>query len=182
MFKDLAGAYLIDADEIARQVQGPGGSAYEDILNAFGREILLPDGSINRRRLAEIVFSDNEKRQLLNSIVHPKVRTEEIRLLRAHHADDIVVLMVPLLLENRMQSMVDRVVVVTVDEASRRRRLFERSGMNADEVEKRLAAQMPDDVKVKLANYVIDNSGTLEETRRQVEGVLKRVRAKETRF
>lgn len=172
ILEELAGAVVIDADAIAHQVQSPGGTAYADIVAAFGPEILDSDKTINRRRLGTQVFGDETKRRLLNSIMHPRVREEELRLLDEHRNFPLVVLMVPLLLENRMEDLVDRVVVVTVSEGERKRRLFERSGMTPEEVERRLAAQMPDTEKVKLADVVIDNSGTLAETRQQVQGVL----------
>jgi dephospho-CoA kinase len=172
MLEELGGAIVIDADEIARRVQSPGGTAYDDIVTEFGREILAPDGTIDRRKLAAIVFTDAARRERLNRIVHPRVRDEETRLLERHRERGLVVLEVPLLLENGMQHLADRVVVVTVDEAERRRRLFARSGMTPGEVERRLAAQMPQEEKVRMAHHVIDNSGTPEETRGQVLDLL----------
>lgn len=172
MFKELGGAEIIDADEIAHQVQAPGGAAYEDIVKAFGSGILAPDASIDREKLASRVFGDEQERARLNSIVHPKVRLEEIRLLHEHRSEPLVVMMVPLLLENRMQGLVDRVVVVTVDEENREKRLFERSGMTRGEVQQRLAAQMPEAEKVRMADIVIDNSGSMGNTRDQVKMIL----------
>lgn len=175
ILEELAGAVVIDADAIAHQVQSPGGSAYAEIVAAFGPEILNADGTIDRRRLAAQVFGDEARRHLLNSIMHPRVRDEELRLLDEYRTHPLVVLMVPLLLENRMENLVDRVMVVTVSEAERKRRLFERSGMTPEEVDRRLAAQMPDAEKARLADVVIDNSGTLAETRRQVREALQKL-------
>lgn len=172
MLAELGGAVVIDADEIAHRVQSPGGTAYGDIVAEFGSGILAPDGVINRRKLAAIVFSDPERLERLNRIVHPRVRDEEVQLLEQHRGRPLVVLSVPLLLENGMQHLADRVVVVTVDEAERSKRLFARSGMAPGEVERRLAAQMPQEEKVRMAHHVIDNSGTPEQTRAQVENLL----------
>ncbi len=175
MLEELAGAVVIDADSIAHQVQAPGGSAYADIVAAFGSDILDSDGAIDRRLLGARVFGDESKRRLLNSIIHPRVREEEIRLLSEYRERPLVVLMVPLFFENRMEGLADKSMTVTVGEAQRRQRLYERSGMTPDEVDRRLAAQMPDAEKTRLADVVIDNGGTLEQTRRQVREALGRL-------
>ena len=174
MFEEMGGAIVIDADAIARQVQEPGGAAFEEIVRTFGPDVVLPDGSgLDRRKLAEQVFSSAEKLARLNAIVHPRVREEEKRLLALHGGERLVVLNVALLLENTMSDLVDRVVVVTVSEAKRRERLFARSGMSPEEVERRLAAQMPQEEKVRRADDVIDNDAGLDATRQQVRDLLK---------
>lgn len=175
IFEDLGGARVIDADEIAHRLQAPGGQAYVEIVRVFGSEVLGPEQRIDRKKLASVVFSDRAKLQQLNAIVHGKVRAEEHRLLDEYRKHPLVVLMVPLLLENHAESLVDHVVVVTVDAATRLVRLVERSGMTADEVEKRLAAQMSDEEKIRRADFVIDNSGPIEATRSQVRKVLQRL-------
>ena len=175
LFEELGGARVIDADAIAHQVQVPGGSAFPEIVQAFGPAILAENGSIDRGKLATLVFGDQSKRKLLNSIVHPKVRTEELRLLDEWRHEPLVVLMVPLLLENRMQHLVEKIVVVTVDEENRRKRLWERSQMTPGEIERRLAAQMPDAEKVRQADFAIDNSGSLQSTRDQVAQIIERI-------
>lgn len=177
MLQELGGAVVIDADAITRQLQMPGGTAYADIVRAFGPEIVAPDGTIDRARLGSLVFGDGDKLKLLNSIVHPKVRAEELRLLGENQGKPLVVLMVPLLFENKMQGLADKTLVVTVDEQTRRRRLRERDGMSDEKIARRLAAQMPDAEKAKLADYVVDNSGTLSETREQVLKVLQDIRS-----
>jgi dephospho-CoA kinase len=172
MMEELGGAFVVDADAIARRVQQPGGAAYGEIVAAFGKSILLQDGSIDRGRLGRVVFSDPGRLEQLNRIVHPRVREEEHRLLDAHKGDPLVVLDVPLLLENRMEPMVDRVVVVTVGDQERLERMWRRSGMEPGEVNKRLAAQMPQDEKVRRAHHVISNNGSLDDTREQVVRLL----------
>lgn len=180
MLQELADAKIIDADAIARDVQSPGGAAYEEIVEAFGREILNDDGTIDRAKLAAIVFGDRTKLERLNAIVHPKVRARELALLQEYRNEPLVVLMVPLLLENKLQDWVDSVVVVVADEEVRRERLRRRSGWTDSEITRRSEAQMPDREKVRLADYVIDNSGTLDETRRQVKRMLASMKAQAT--
>jgi dephospho-CoA kinase len=176
MFEELGEARVIDADAIAHQVQTPGGAAYQEIHEAFGSGILCPDGTIDRRKLASIVFSDNAKRELLNSIVHPKVRMEELRLLEEYRNTPLVVLMVPLLLENRMERLADRIAVVTVTEEARLERLRKRQPISVEEIGRRLATQMPDAEKARLADFIIDNGGSLESTREQVKKIIQKVR------
>lgn len=175
MLKELTGAVVIDADEITYQLQSPGAAAYSQIVEAFGPEVVQPDGTLNRAKLGQIVFADEEKRQLLNSIVHPLVRGEELRLLEQHRAPALVVLMVPLLYEAEMESLADKVAVVTVNEEQRRERLWLRSNMQPDEVERRLRAQMTQEEKARRADFVINNSGALDKTRKQVSELIKQL-------
>lgn len=175
MLHEMGGAFVIDADDIARRVQSPGGSAYDEIVRVFGPGVVRPDGALDRRALAAEVFSRPERLEQLNRIVHPRVREAELELLDSHRGDGLVVLNVPLLLENGMESLVDRVVVVTVGDQARKARLWERSRMPAEEVDRRLAAQMPQQEKVRRAHDVIDNDGPVEETRRQVRELLERL-------
>mgnify|MGYP000178213562 CR=1 FL=1 len=172
MLTELGGARVIDADAITHAVQQPGGPAYEPVVELFGPEVVQPDGTLDRARIASIVFADPEQMRRLTAIVHPAVRREELRLLEAHRGEPLVVFMVPLLFENGLDRYVDRTVVVTVGEAARRERLVAR-GMTPDDIERRLAAQMPEAEKARRADYVIDNSGTLEATRAQVKALLE---------
>jgi len=177
LLAELGNAKVIDADEIAHRVCARGGSAYSELVKAFGEDILTPEREIDRQKLAKIVFSDDAKRQLLNSIVHPKVREEELRLLKSYEKEPLVVFMVPLLLENQLQHLVDYIVVVVTDDEVRRERLRRRNGWDDSEIQRRLRAQMSDEEKVNFADFVIDNSGTLEETRQQVTELLKALHA-----
>ncbi|MCX7625074.1 MAG: dephospho-CoA kinase [Candidatus Sumerlaeaceae bacterium] len=172
MIHELSGAPVIDADEIAHRVQLPGGPAFREILNEFGHEIVAPDGSIDRQKLGEIVFRDEAKLKRLNEIVHPKVRDEEIRLLEQLRARPLVVFMVPLLLENGLQAKVDRVAVVVTNDSVRRQRLKQRNGWSDSEIDRRLSAQWSDEEKMAFADFIIDNSGSLDETREQVRYML----------
>ncbi|MGI8906348.1 MAG: dephospho-CoA kinase [Candidatus Sumerlaeaceae bacterium] len=173
MIRELTGAVVIDADEITYQLQAPGGAAYGRIAEAFGPEIVKPDGTLDRKKLGAMVFADEAKRQVLNGIVHPLVRQEQLRHLDEHRSDPLVVLMVPLLFEAQMESLADRVVVVTVNEAARRERLWLRSAMQADEVERRLRTQMNQEEKARRADFLVDNSGALDATRQQVSELLR---------
>lgn len=175
MIEEAAGAPVIDADEITHRLQAPGGQAYLGILDVFGEQVLLPDGTLNRRALAALIFEDSQKRQLLNSIVHPLVRAEEERLLKQHQHAPLVVLMVPLLYEVGMENLADKVMVVVADDEVRFERLQARSGMSREEARNRLAAQMPQHEKAARADFVIDNSGALEATRKQVLDVLQQL-------
>jgi dephospho-CoA kinase len=175
MFRELAGAAIIDADEITYKLQAPGDAAYGRIVEAFGRGILNADGTLDRRKLGAIVFNEEAKRQLLNSIVHPLVHEEQLRIIKQHSAAPLVVLMVPLLYETGMESLADKVAVVTVNESARLERLQLRSDMQADEVQRRLRTQMSQEEKARRADFVIDNGGPLDQTRKQVLDVLIRL-------
>lgn len=169
MFAAL-GAIIIDADEIAKEVVKPGTPAFQEIVQAFGREVVDEQGALDRKRLAAMVFQDAAKREMLNRIVHPRVRKRELELLSQYKDNPLVVLSVPLLFENNMEHLVDKVVVVVVNEAERMRRLTEQQdGLTPDEIQRRLQAQMPQEEKRKRANFVIDNGGSLEEAQAQVK-------------
>lgn len=172
MLQQLGNGIVIDADELTHRLQEPGAEAHRQILCTFGPGVLLPDGRLDRKKLAAMVFGNEAKRQLLNSIVHPLVRREELRLLEEHKDEPLVILMVPLLFETGMDELADQVAVVTVSESERVKRLEKRSSMDSDEVARRLSAQMDQREKVARADFVIDNSGTLEETLEQVKGLL----------
>jgi dephospho-CoA kinase len=168
MFAAL-GAVIIDADDIAKEVVRPETPAFQEIIEVFGSEVVGNNGALDRKRLAALVFQDAAKREALNRIVHPRVRKRELELLSHYKNHPLVILSVPLLFENRMEHLVDRTVVVVVNEAERVRRLIEQQGLTPEEIQCRLHAQMPQEEKRKRADFVIDNSGSLDETRAQVE-------------
>ena len=165
------GAVLIDFDEMAHAVQDPGGPVWREIIRHFGREMLLEDGTIDRRKLGETVFADREKRELLNRLVHPAIFEEWRRRLaeiRERLADAIVVSDIPLLIEAGMKGMVDLVLLVYITPEEQIRRVMARDGFSREEAERRLAAQMPIDEKLRWADIVIHNGGSPEETRKEV--------------
>ncbi|MGE7272292.1 dephospho-CoA kinase [Brevibacillus panacihumi] len=173
------GIPVIDADQIARDVVEPGKPAYEAIVAHFGREILLSDGQIDRKKLGEIVFSDETERQKLNAIVHPEVRRvmrEEAEAAEKNGAS-IVFMDIPLLFESKLQHMVDKVVVVYAPAHMQLARMMERDELQEEQAQKRLRAQFPIDQKKADADFLIDNSGSREEAERQVEEMLSAIRS-----
>jgi dephospho-CoA kinase len=168
------GAYLIDFDMLAHEVQEPEGLAWKEVIEYFGRDILQPDKRIDRNKLAQVVFSDAEKLKKLNSIVHPQVfrfwqnRLEEIK---ANDPRAIVLSDVPLLFEGGWQSLFDLTVLILIPPAEQIRRLMARNGSSNEEAQKRLKSQMPICEKIKLADIVIDNQGALDETENIVRTV-----------
>lgn len=169
------GAAVVDADAIAHEVVEPGQSALEAIRREFGAEYLTEDGRLDRGRMAATVFADPARREALNRIIHPRVierMRSEIARFEAQRREtgqpEVIVLNVPLLLEVALAGMAERVVVVTIREAERFRRVRGRDGLSEREVVARLASQWPQRRKVAAADEVVDNSGTLEATRKQV--------------
>lgn len=165
---------VVDADLIAREVVEPGKTAYEEIVKFFGQEILHWDGQIDRKKLGEIVFSDEEKRQALNAIVHPQIRKEMIRqAMEAQEAGNkLIVMDIPLLFESKLQYMVDRIVLVYVPADIQLARLIERDDIDEQQALKRIRAQWPIEAKKAEATYLIDNSGSREQTKAQVERLI----------
>lgn len=173
------GIPVIDADQIAREVVEQGKPAYDAIIGHFGRDILLADGQIDRKKLGEIVFSDESERQKLNAIVHPEVRRvmrEEAEAAEKNGAS-IVFMDVPLLYESKLQYMVEKIVVVYAPATMQLARMMERDELEEEQAQKRLRAQFPIEQKREEADFLIDNSRSREETERQVEDMLAEIRA-----
>jgi dephospho-CoA kinase len=175
MFKD-EGCPVIDADLIAREVVEPGTPVLEEIVRHFGEHILHDDGTLNRKRLGEIVFEHPEEREKLNSMVHPAVRMEMKERSEAAEAagEPLIILDIPLLIENDLYYLVDEVLVVYVPDEVQKERLITRNGYTEEEADQRITSQMPIEKKRKEADYIIDNSGTLEDTRAQVKELVRR--------
>ncbi|MED5078370.1 dephospho-CoA kinase [Geobacillus stearothermophilus] len=173
MMREL-GLPVIDADEAARAVVRPGEEAYRQIVAAFGPGILRADGEIDRAKLGAIVFNDEQQRKVLNAIVHPAVRKKMLAEKEAHirSGAKTVVLDIPLLFESGLTHWVDKVLVVYVDDDIQLRRLMARNGFTEEEALARIRSQWPMAEKVKRADAVIDNNGTIEETRRQLLAIL----------
>lgn len=173
------GAYLIDADQIARELVHPGTPAWRQLVRSFGNEILERSGSINRKKLAEIAFSDPEKRGLLNRILHPRIKREMGKRAKEIGRKDphaIIIFDVPLLVETGFHHEVDRVVVVTSKEAQQVQRLKKRSGLSEEEAIRILSSQLAMDEKVRVADFVIRNEGSIEKTRRSARRVFRELR------
>ena len=166
------GAVVIDADQLAREVVEPGQPALQEIATAFGPDVLLSDGRLDRSKLAGIIFADPAERARLDAITHPRIRArmdEEIKARRS--GPGVLIVDIPLLYENDRLHSVERVIVVWVDPQTQLRRIRRRDGLSAEAARQRIAAQMPLDAKRARADHVIDNSGSREDTRRQVEAI-----------
>ncbi|MFI8494225.1 dephospho-CoA kinase [Peribacillus butanolivorans] len=168
------GFTIVDADVASRAVVEPGEEAYHQVVKAFGEDILLVDGNIDRVKLGSIIFHDQEKRLLLNSIVHPAVRNwMRLKTKKALAAGEETVFMdIPLLFESKLTFMVEKTLLVYVDERVQLERLMNRNGLSETDALARIQSQMPLADKKVLADAVIDNNGNLEETKKQVKTVL----------
>lgn len=168
------GAAVVDADRIAREVVRPGMPALDEIREAFGSEVLTPEGELDRKRLGSIVFADPEARRRLEGITHPRIRAEMQRQMAEWNGNDpdkLVVADIPLLFESGLDKHYDfeEIIVVYIPRELQIERLTERDGISRADAERRLAAQWPIEEKRSRADVVIDNSGTLAETERQVK-------------
>jgi dephospho-CoA kinase len=162
------GVPVIDTDRIAREVVEPGRPALAEIVEEFGEDVLNADGTLNRRTLRERVFAGEGNRQRLEAITHPRIRDETLR--RMHDAGGpYQVIVVPLLVESGFGALVDRVLVVDCPPEIQRQRLMQRDTETAATAEAMMRSQTDRDTRLEAADDVIDNSGTLEDTRRQVE-------------
>jgi len=173
------GAYIIDADQIARELVQPHKPAWNELIRAFGKEILQEDGSIHRKKLADKVFADPEKRKLLNQILHPRIKEEMGRRTKEIGQKDpeaIVVIDAPLIVELGDHREMDKLIVVTSTQTQQIERLKERDGIGPAEALRILSSQMPVEEKVKLADYVIRNEGSFEETKKRAKEVFKELR------
>ena len=172
------GAVVIDTDQIAREVVQPGSPALQSLRERYGESILDDDGSLRREQLGEIVFASPAEKEWLEQLLHPliKARADELAQQASEQGTAVVVFDVPLLLESGWDKNVDQVWVVYVPPAVQRQRLALRDGFSESAVSARLAAQWPIDKKAQQADLVIDNAGTLDQTRRQVETAWQAVR------
>jgi len=173
------GAQTLDADELAHTCIEPGREGHARVVAAFGNDILRADGSIDRAKLGALVFADPVLRRRLEEIVHPLVIQElrnRLRDLAAACPAGLIVADVPLLFECGLQHEFDAVVVIAVPPDIQCQRLMRRDGLTADAAALRMAAQMPVAEKIKAADYVLDNTGTPEDLRRQVVHLYERIR------
>jgi dephospho-CoA kinase len=173
------GCVVLDADQLARDVVAPGEPALAAIVEAFGRDVLGPDGALDRKRLGALVFTDPERRRRLEAITHPAIRDRflaRLAELEAQGFEGIVVWDAPVMIETGGHRAMDKLVVVVADAATQRARALARDG-DATDAERKIASQMPLADKAKLADYVIDNSGdraATEARTREVHAALLR--------
>ncbi|MEV8093880.1 dephospho-CoA kinase [Kitasatospora sp. NPDC085879] len=171
------GAVIVDSDLIAREVVAPGTGGLRAVVAEFGPEVLQPDGSLDRPALGRLVFGDPARLAALNAIVHPLVRARSAELEAAAGPDDIVVHDVPLLAENGLAPLYEKVVVVDVPDEIRLDRLVRLRGMAEDEAKARMAAQATREARLAVADIVVDNSGTLDELTARVREVWEQLTA-----
>ena len=176
---EALGVPTIDADRLARDAVAPGTAGLAGVVARFGREVLQADGSLDRQRLAQIVFADPEARCALEAIVHPEVRRATDQWFASLDAQKVpcAIADIPLLYEVSRDRDFDTVIVVACDPDTQRRRLVARDGMSDAAARQRISTQLPIDRKVGRADYVILTDGSFEATDRQVTDVCKRLRS-----
>jgi dephospho-CoA kinase len=177
MFREL-GCSVLDADRVAREVVEPGTVGLERVVATFGEKVLRPDGTLDRAALGAIIFADEEKRLLLNAIIHPLVFIEQDRWLKEREAEDasgIAIVDAALMIESGGYKRFDKLIVVWCDPELQLQRLMSRN-VEREDAERRIASQMPQSEKKKYADFLIDTSNTFEDTRRQTREVFDRLK------
>lgn len=173
------GCHVLDADHTAREVVKPNAAGWVEIRAAFGAEVFQENDELDRKKLGAIVFADEEKRQLLNSIIHPLVIGEQNKWLREKESEDhdgIAVIDAALMIESGGYRRFDKLVVVWCRPEVQVKRLIKRNFLNREEAEKRIASQMSQEEKKKYGNYLIDTSEGFEASRQQTENLLKQLK------
>jgi dephospho-CoA kinase len=173
------GCHVLDADEVARRVVEPGAEGLRVVVAEFGESVLRSDGTLDRARLGQIVFGDEEKRRLLNSILHPLIIAEQDEWLRRKDLEDprgVGVVDAALMIESGGHERFDRLVVVHCRPELQLERLMRRNNLSREEAEARIAAQMPQPEKLRHADFAIDTSGSFDQTRKRVEEVYEALR------
>ena len=171
VLKEL-GCHVLDADEVAREVVKPGTAGLRAVVEAFGDEILRADGTLDRSKLGSIVFTDENKRRQINSILHPFIITaqdEELRQLEREDPQGIAVVDAALMIESGAYKRFDKLIVVHCDPEIQLQRLMKRDKLSREDAERRINPQMPQEEKKRYADFLIDTSGPFESTRQQVE-------------
>ena len=177
MFKDL-GAKIVDADKLGHSVILPHKPAWEKIVKIFGKDVLQNDLTIDREKLGKIVFANQSLLKKLNDITHPeitKIIKKEIDSLKnkTYNQKKILIIDAALIYEAKIDRLMDKIIVVYIDEDEQIKRLIKRNNLSKDEALQRIKSQMPIEEKVKMADYVIDNSNSLDKTKKQVEKIWK---------
>jgi dephospho-CoA kinase len=183
LFAEL-GAHIIDADLVAHELLASNTKTYGKIVSAFGEQILRQDRLIDRRKLGQIVFFDEDKRSLLNNLIHPDMAAEILRRifeLEQLYRTGIVIVDAALIIETGGYKMYDRLIVVTCDPLLQLSRLTTRDHLTTEEARARMESQMAIEEKLKLADYTIDTSGTLRQTQEQIEAIYRDLLVEELR-
>jgi len=177
MLRDL-GAKIVDADELGHSVMLPYRPAWKKIIRLFGKDILQNNLNIDREKLGKIVFTNQTLLKKLNEITHPeiiKLIKKEINLVRnkTHNQEKILIIDAALIYEAKMDRLMDKIIVVYINEDEQIKRLIKRNNLSKEEASQRIKSQIPMKEKVKMADYVIDNSNSLDKTKKQVEKIWK---------
>ena len=173
------GAYIINADQIARELVLPHKPAWSELIRAFGQEILQEDGSIQRKKLADKVFADPKQRKFLNQILHPRIKEEmdcRAKEIGEKDPEAIVVIDAPLIIELGDHREMDKLIVVTSTQPQQIERLKDRDGTNPEEALRIVSSQMPLKEKLKFADYLIRNEGSMEETKKRAKEVYQELK------
>ena len=169
------GAVVVDADVLAREVVAPGTAGLTEVVEAFGPQVLGPDGQLDRAALGALVFADGAQRRVLEGIIHPRVRRRAAEIEAAAPAGTVVVHDIPLLVETGQADAFDVVVVVDVPRETQLERMTALRAMSREDAEARLAAQASREERLAAATYVVDNTGTLDQLRERVAEVYSRL-------
>ncbi len=170
---DELGAVVVDADVLAREAVAPGTDGLQEVVEAFGPEMLTDEGDLDRPAMGAIVFADAEKRRVLEAIIHPRVRARGAEIEASAGPDDVVVHDIPLLAETGQADGFDAVIVVDVPTETQVERMVDLRGMTREDAEARVAAQATREERLAIATHVVDNTGTLEDLRRRVTDVYR---------
>ena len=171
------GAAIVDADVLSREVVAPGHDGWNEIVATFGSEVLQPDQNLDRQKLRTLIFNNPDARKQLEAIIHPRVRALAEQRIREHGDAGyaVVVYEVPLLFEGNLQQWLRPVILVACNVDTQRRRLQQRDGLDAAAAQKHIDAQMSLEDKRKLADYIIENDGSLADLESQVRAVLAQI-------
>ncbi|RUL56408.1 dephospho-CoA kinase [Lysinibacillus antri] len=166
---------IVDADLVARQVVEPGTETLRKIAEAFGADVISENGEMDRAKVGSIIFHDESKRKVLNDIIHPAIRAEMLRQRDEYvtNGEKTVIMDIPLLFESKLQHYVEKILVVSVDEETQLKRLMERNQLSEEDAKARIRSQLPLSVKEQGADAVINNNGTIEDAKIQLERILR---------
>ena len=172
---DKYGATVCQADEVAKKLQKKGTDCHRAIVEHFGADILDPKGELNREKLAQIIFTDKEERAVLNGIVHPAVKDEIRKIIKKEERKhtSLFLLEAALLIDDHYEQICDEIWYVYVEDAIRKKRLIYARGYDAEKVDDIIASQLPKDVFLRNSDRVIDNSGIFEETKIQLDEMIR---------
>src|SRR3989338_4830716 len=174
-FFKVLGVRVIDADRIAHSIAGPKTRIHRRIIRCFGKGIMKEDKNIDRHKLAQIVFANRSALKKLNKVMHPEI----IRVMKdgiANSRERLVVLDAPLLIEAGLKDTGDKLIVVKINQKQQIERMIKKTSLSKNDILKRIRSQMPLSMKLRGADFIIDNSGTIDQTKKQVEKIYRKVK------